>query len=110
MSQLQPLSALASSDGSLLAEQAHLRRLLLQQLLDAARSVSSVDQLVLALRAHSDSLLVLGLHDDAARLNAFARAVGADVARLAREAAELEARLVPAQGLAATATSAVSSQ
>ena len=107
---LQPLSSLSSADGALLTEQARLRRVLLQQLLDAARSVVSVDQLVLALRAHADSLVVLGLSDDAARLNAFARAVGADVTRLAREAAELEAKLVPATGLATAAATAVSSQ
>ena len=93
MSQLLPIEKLSGRTVSELREQASLRRSAVDRLVERTRAAASPGTLIDALRAHSVELVELGLHDDAARLNAFARAVATDANRLLAEASELESRL-----------------
>lgn len=93
MSKLLSLEALGGCSAPDLLEQLSLRRAALDQLVTCTRAAGTPLAIVEALRAHSAALLELGLHDDAARLNAYARAVSADSQRLAAEVLELETRL-----------------
>lgn len=69
------------------AEQSRLCAELLQRLFDAVRAAPTLPRMLEALALHAEPLETLGLHDEAARLRAFTRAVVADVARFEREAA-----------------------
>lgn len=92
MSQLKPLSKLSASSSEDLKLQAQLRRAVLASLFEELRSAATLADALGALREESSALLQLGLHDEAARLNALSRAVLGDVTRLTSEAQQLEAR------------------
>ena len=89
---LQPLSTLNSSPPADLRHQAQLRRTALSSLFAELRSAPTLSEALAALREQAPTLVELGLHDEAARLSALTRAVLSDVARLSREAQQLEER------------------
>jgi hypothetical protein len=93
MSKLEPLAALTQASPEARMQQRSLRLTMLARMLSELRAASSLESALVALSSHAEMLLVLGRHDGAARLCAFARAVGADVGRLRREAAELDVLL-----------------
>ncbi len=95
MSQLRSAHAISPSDAPALRHQAELRVELLRRMLEAARAAPSLTALIEALSVHAAPLEQLGLHDEAARLRAFARAVAADVARLELEADGLSRLAAP---------------
>jgi hypothetical protein len=83
---------LSASSREDLKLQAELRRAVLSSLLEELRSAPSLADALAALRDESSALLQLGLHDEAARLNALSRAVLGDVTRITNEAQQLEER------------------
>lgn len=70
---------------------------LLRRLFEAAKSAPTLSQMLQAFSQHAEPLEAMGLHDEAARLRAFSRAVLADVARFEREAQALSLRDSPAK-------------
>ncbi|MCA2976738.1 MAG: hypothetical protein INH37_00495 [Myxococcaceae bacterium] len=62
---------------------------LLRRLFETAKAAPTLPLMLQALSQHAEPLEAMGLHDEAARLRAFSRAVLADVARFEREALSL---------------------
>lgn len=92
MKSVRPLVQLAQASRDDLLEQMRLRRDLVDAVLAALHGAPTLPVALTALQGYAETFLALGLHDEAARLAAFGRIVAGDIARLEREAEQLEAR------------------
>lgn len=93
MPSMLPITQLRKVSRDIMLEQVMLRRMVFTQGREALRAAETPDELGQALARHAFALEQLGLHDEAARLRAYSRALSLDFARLEAEAAELDTLL-----------------
>lgn len=90
MTALRPVAELRNVPRDELVEQLRHRVTLVARFLDGLRRATSVESLGEALTAHASALVDLGMHDEAARVRAYSRAISADFVRVEKEAHAIE--------------------